>query len=38
VVPAEPVSFRADHPFVFLIRERATGSLLFLGRVVEPKG
>jgi serpin B len=38
VVPVEPVSFRADHPFVFLIRERATGSLLFLGRVVEPKG
>lgn len=26
--------FRADHPFVFLIRERSTGSILFLGRVV----
>ena len=26
--------FRADHPFVFLIRENVTGSVLFVGRVV----
>lgn len=31
-----PVAFRADHPFVFLIRERQTGSILFLGRVSDP--
>jgi serpin B len=37
-LPAKPVRFRADHSFVFLIRDRATGSLLFLGRLVEPKG
>ena len=28
--------FRADHPFVFLIQEKETGSILFLGRVSEP--
>jgi serine protease inhibitor len=31
-----PVIFRADHPFVFLIRDKTTGSLLFIGRVVNP--
>ncbi len=29
-------SFTADHPFVFLIHDEVTGSVLFLGRVVDP--
>ncbi len=28
--------FRADHPFVFLILEQSTSTVLFLGRVVDP--
>jgi serpin B len=33
--PEIPV-FRADHPFIFLIAEKETGSILFLGRMADP--
>jgi serpin B len=35
--PQEPVTFRADHPFVFTIVDNRSGSVLFLGRVANPK-
>jgi serine protease inhibitor len=28
--------FRADHPFIFAIREKSTNSIVFLGKVAEP--
>jgi serpin B len=35
-LPEEPLMVKVDHPFVLMIRERATGSVLFVGRVVAP--
>jgi serine protease inhibitor len=34
--PPPPPVFRADRPFIFLIREVRSGSILFLGRLSEP--
>ena len=34
-IPFVP-EFKADRPFVFVIREKSTGSVLFLGRMMQP--
>jgi len=36
VMPIEAPVFRADHPFLFLIKENKTGDILFMGRVTNP--
>ena len=36
VQPPPPKEFRADHPFLFVIKHEATGAVLFLGRVEDP--
>ncbi|XP_062575261.1 leukocyte elastase inhibitor-like [Saccostrea cucullata] len=35
-MPMEPMVFKADHPFLFLIRENSTGTVLFIGRFNKP--
>jgi serpin B len=36
MLPEKPKVFNADHPFIFFIQERATGNILFIGRVKNP--
>lgn len=35
--PPKPLEMRVDRPFVFLILDKATGLIMFIGRVTEPK-
>ena len=34
--PPPPVTVRADRPFLFFIRERLTGAILFVGKLAHP--
>lgn len=34
--PDGPVEMYVDHPFVFAIREKTTGAIVFIGKVAEP--
>lgn len=34
--PPANTLFRADHPFIFLIQERGSGNILFMGRMADP--
>jgi serpin B len=34
---ASPPVFRADHPFIFMIQDNGTGSILFIGKVTDPR-
>lgn len=35
-MPHKMPVFRADHPFIFLIRDNKNGGILFIGRVMNP--
>lgn len=36
VAPSPPVELRVDRPFLFAVRDRMTGALLFIGQVTDP--
>jgi serpin B len=36
VAPRAPIELRVDRPFLFVVRDRMTGTLLFVGQVTNP--
>jgi serine protease inhibitor len=36
-LPTPPIVFQSNHPFVFLIQDKYTGTVLFLGRFATPE-
>ena len=37
IEPQPPLELTIDRPFIYLIRHRATGAILFLGRIMAPE-
>jgi serpin B len=35
VLTSLPAAFRADHPFMVVIRERFSGTILFIGKIAK---
>jgi serine protease inhibitor len=35
-MPSGPLVFNADHPFIYIIRETTTNSVIFMGVVIDP--
>lgn len=35
-VGPDPIIFKADHPFIYIIRETTTNSIIFMGKVEDP--
>jgi serpin B len=36
--PDTPVEMTVDRPFIYMIRDLKTGTILFVGRVLNPEG
>ncbi len=36
-MPSEPIKFYVDRPFVFVLRDKATNTILFIGKVMDPE-
>lgn len=35
-MPVAPIVFKIDHPFIYIIRETTSNSILFIGKVADP--